>query len=67
MSSTDAGEDVLSTPQHVVDNSSQSVRALLPARPPSLPLAPTAVGLVTGVTGTCANAVVLVVLIFARC
>ena len=65
MSSTDAGEDVLSTPQHVVDNSSQSVRALLPARPPSL--APTAVGLVTGVTGTCANAVVLVVLIFARC
>jgi len=35
-------------------------------QPPPLPLASILVGLVTGVTGMCANAVVLVVLVFAR-
>jgi len=34
--------------------------------PPALPLASIMVGLVTGVTGMCANAVVFVVLIHAR-
>lgn len=33
---------------------------------PTLPISSIIVGLVTGVTGTCANAVVLVILLFAR-
>jgi len=35
-------------------------------QPPALTLASTVVGLVTGVTGMCANAIVFVVLMFAR-
>jgi len=46
------------------ENASQALPSF-PQRPP-LPIASTMVGLVTGVTGMCANVLVLVVLIFAR-
>jgi len=45
-------------------NTSQAVPSI--ARPPTLPIASTVVGLVAGVTGMCANAVVFAVLVFAR-
>jgi len=62
MSTTDASE------YSTVGVENTSVQPLPPLRPPppSLPLASITVGFVTGVGGMCANAVVLVVLIFAR-
>ena len=47
-----------------VENTSQTPTPF--PGPPALPMASIVVGLVTGVTGTCANAVVFVVLLFAR-
>jgi len=47
-----------------VDNASR-VLSQLP-EPPALPIASSVVGLVSGVTGMCANAVVFVVLVHAR-
>jgi len=47
-----------------VENASEA--SPLFQQPPSLPIASSIVGLVTGITGTCNNAVVFVVLLFAR-
>jgi len=58
-------EEVYVWPDEYVENTSQAFPPAFPRRPP-LPLASILVGLVTGVTGMCANAVVLVVLVFAR-
>ena len=59
-----ADEDVHNRTDETAENVSL---ALPPFRgPPPLPIASIVIGLVTGVTGTCANAVVLAVLIFAR-
>jgi len=57
-------EELQVTTDNGLENSSQ---VFLPfPRPPGLSIASLVVGLVTGVTGMCANAVVFVVLVFAR-
>jgi len=50
------------------ENTSQTFASLPqpPVAPPALPIASIVVGLATGVTGMCANAVVFVVLVYAR-
>jgi len=59
-----ASEELHYTSYDSVENASQAF-AQLPQRPP-LSIASLVVGLVTGVTGMCANAVVFVVLVYAR-
>ena len=52
------------TTEQSVENASQALASF--PQPPVLSIASLVVGLVTGVTGMCANAVVFVVLVFAR-
>jgi len=56
-----SSEEVHFTTDESIENTSQT----FPERP-SMPIASLIVGLVTGVTGMCVNAVVFVVLLFAR-
>jgi len=57
-------ERPFTTDDSLVENATTTHGLLLPPLPPALPLASIVVGLVTGVTGTVANAVVFVVLVF---
>jgi len=57
-------EELQFTTDESVENASQAFPPF--SQPPALPIASIAVGLLTGVTGMFANAVVFVVLVFAR-
>jgi len=57
-------EEVYFTPGWSIQNTSHIFPSF--PLPPTLPISSLVIGLVTGVTGTCANAVVLGVLVLAR-
>jgi len=59
-----ASEELQYTTNESIENTSQAVPQF--PQPPALPIASLVVGMVTGVTGMCANAVVFVVLVYAR-
>jgi len=61
-----ASEEVNFTTSGSVENTSSHAYPSFQRPPQTVSIAPTVVGLFTGTVGTCANAVVLVVLVFAR-
>ena len=63
----DTGENTDFTTDENVSNATRPLPEFPPfAGPPPMPITTLMVGLITGVTGTCANAVVLVVLLYGR-